>query len=87
LNQNRERNRDIKTQQKYGGNYIFRGFINLLFTKFMIIKSEELRRAELVARMRVKPSACKVLVRTPGAKIEFGKSTQTRENSIKIDLT
>jgi hypothetical protein len=53
----------------------------------MIIKSEEMRREELEARMRVKRSAYKVLVKTPGAKREFGKTTQTRENSIKIDLT
>lgn len=59
----------------------------MLFAKLMIIKSDELRQAELVARMRVKPSAYKVLVRTPGAKREFGKHTETRENSVKIDLT
>ena len=53
----------------------------------MIIKSEEMRRSEIVAGMTVKRSAYKVLVKTPGAKREFGKPTQTRENSIKIDLT
>jgi len=53
----------------------------------MIIKSEKFRREELLARMRVKRSAYKVLFRTSGAKREFGKPKQTRDNSIKIDLT
>jgi len=53
----------------------------------MIIKSEEFRREELVARTRVKRIAYKVLVRTLGGKREFEKPTQTWENSIKIDLT
>ena len=59
----------------------------MLFPKFMIIKSEEFRREELVARTRVKRIAYKVLVRTLGGKREFEKPTQTWENSIKIDLT
>lgn len=59
----------------------------MLFAKLMVIKSEELRRAELVARMRVRRSAYKVLFRSPGTKRKFGKPKQTRENSIKIGLT
>jgi hypothetical protein len=59
----------------------------LLFAKLIIIKSGELRWAELVARMRVKRIAYKVLFTTPGAKREFGKPTHKWKKSVKIDLT
>lgn len=85
MNQNEKEN-VRKALQNDGEESIFRRFINLLFTKLMIIKSEELRRAKRVARMRVKRSAYKVSVRTPGGKRESGNPVHTGENSIKIDL-